>query len=111
MEYNDIFSVSRQEYISFVEQIKPEYRKIETIDNKDSIITNLISKKTNKCLCSRLSYNKESNKPEEYFIFEMPDNDERQAPIPKYQLKLNTREEVQAFFNAISTLRKEHKND
>jgi len=41
----------------------------------------------------------------------MPDNDERRAPIPKMKLVLETREEVQAFFDAISKMNKEHKND
>jgi len=41
----------------------------------------------------------------------MPDDDERREPIPKIKLELETREEVQAFFDAISKINKEHKND
>ena len=38
----------------------------------------------------------------QYYFFEMPEPYERQAPIPKLQITLTTKEEVQAFFNFIS---------
>ena len=59
------------------------------------------NKNTNKLLCAR-EYCSLEDVPEKYYIFEIPDNDERQAPIPKYQLKLETKEEVQAFFDFLA---------
>ena len=41
----------------------------------------------------------------------MPDDDERRNPIPKMKVVLETREEVQKFFDAISKANKENKND
>lgn len=108
---NSIFSVSRDDYKSFVEQIKPEYRQIETIDGRIKTITKIFSKETGKCLCSRISY-REKSTPEKYFIFEMPEDYERRAPIPHMKLKLETKEEVQAFFDAVLKMQKEkNKND
>lgn len=112
---NSIFEVTRNEYMSFVEQIKPECReiKIMQIDERHEA-TKTYSRKTGKCLCSRTTYVAKYGdpEPEMYYIFEMPEDDERQAAIPKYQLKLESREEVQAFFDFISQqLNKEKKND
>ena len=106
-----IYEVTRGDYKTFVEQIKPEYREVKTEQVGDThTATKIYSKKTNKCLCSRVMYsaNYGEPEPEKYYIFEMPDNDERRAPIPHYQLKLETKEEVQAFFNF---LQEQQKND
>lgn len=116
MEHKNIFEVDRKDYTSFLEQIKPECRYIDIIDlSKWSTATKVFSIKTNKCLCSRISYKErvEGQKPEseKYFIFEMPESDERREPIPKIQLHLETPEQVQAFFNIISEISKENKND
>lgn len=113
-DFRNIFSVSKEEYQSFVEQIKPEYRKVEIIDLSNYIkATKIFSKKTNKCLCSRVTYEErvegEERNPEIYYIFEMPDDDERRAPIPKRKIYLNSKEEVQAFVNLVSKLQKEQK--
>lgn len=113
---NSIYEVLRSDYVGFVEQIKPDCRKTEIVEiGNNHIATKTISIKTGKCLCSRVSYSgkpeDEYYEPEKYYIFEMPDNDERQAPIPKYQLKLETKEEVQAFFDFLSKQNKEKHND
>ena len=114
--YNNIFSVSRKEYTAFIEQIKNECKRVEVEKlDKWTTATKVYSIKTNKCLCSRVSSENrvegQEHIPERYYVFEMPDADERKAPIPKIRLNLETREEVQAFFNAISKMRKEHEND
>ena len=113
--FYDIFSVSRKEYIGFLEQIKPENKKIETERHDWITTTKVYSKKTNKCLCSRVTYSErvegEECKPERYYIFEMPDDDERREPLRKVKLNLKTKEEVQAFFNALSKMRKVEKHD
>lgn len=109
-----IYEVTREDYQNFVEQIKPEFRDVrgmEIGDRHDAI--KIYSKKTGKCLCSRVTHNGKIGdyEPEKYYIFEMPDADERQPPIPKFKLHLDTKEEVQAFFNAIAKLTKEKEND
>ena len=112
---NSIYEVTRNDYKGFVEQIKPECRRveIEEVDKKHTV-TKIFSTNTGKCLCSRVTYSADYGEPEpeKYYVFEMPEKYERQAPIPKQQLILETKEEVQAFFDFLAKKnKKENKND
>ena len=108
MEYS-IYEVTRDEYKGFVGQIKSSAREVVTEQISDThTATKINSKKTGKCLCSRVYYTAEYGEPdkEKYYIFEMPDDDERQPPTPVLKLKLKTKEEVQALFDAFAQLQK-----
>lgn len=114
---DDIYEVSRAEYKSFVETIKLETRDVreELIDSRHKV-TKIFSKKTGKCLTSRVTdlYEDNTHEPEKYYIFEMPDDDERLAPIPKVKVMLETKEQVQAFLDGMKRMRemeKEKSND
>ena len=110
---NSIYEVTRNEYKGFIEQIKPEHRRVETVEIDDRhTATKTFSINTGKCLCSRLTYIADYGEPEpeKYYIFEMPENYERQAPIPKRQIVLESKEEVQAFFDFLAKQIKEEKN-
>ena len=110
----NIYEVSHIDYTSFIEQIKPEYRKIkiEEIGN-NHIASKVYSAKTGKCLCSRVTYSgdyeDERYQPEKYYIFGMPDNDERRPPIPKLRLNLENTKEIQAFLNFLAKQQEENK--
>lgn len=110
---NSIYEVTREDYKGFVNQIKPECRdvKIEEI-GETHIAAKIYSKKTGKCLCSRVAYsaNYGDPDPERYYIFEMPDNDERCAATPVQCITLTSKEEVQAFFDAVKKLQEEQNN-
>lgn len=109
-----IYEVTRTDYTGFVEQIKPECRKIQVVEvDKRHTATKIFSKNTGKCLCSRLTYTAEYGEPEPevYYIFEMPEDYERQAPVPKMRVTLNSREQVQKFFDYFAQKRKENKDD
>lgn len=111
---SNLYEVTRDDYASFVEQIKSEFRDIQVMEIGDShVATKIFSKKTGKCLCSRVTNNGKFNSsgPEKYYIFEFPDDDERQPPIPKLKLRLETKEEVQAFFTALAKMQGEKKDD
>ena len=103
---NEIYEVGRDEYVGFMSELKPECRDLEiSYQGKDTIIK-VISKKTGKHLCTRII-------PEEaeecYYIFNMPDNDERQRGRPVRKITLETQEEVQTFFDALSKVMKGEK--
>ena len=91
---NSIYEVTREDYKGFVNQIKPECRdvKIEEIGTTH-VAAKIYSKKTGKCLCSRVSYSVDYGEPEpeRYYIFEMPEDDERQAPVPVQKIVLNSK--------------------
>ena len=111
---NNIYEVTRDDYKGFVSQIKPECRDVRIEEIGDThIAAKIYSKKTGKCLCSRVAYSADYGDPdpEKYYLFEMPDNDERCAPIPVQRITLTSKEEVQAFFDAIKKLQEEQKND
>ena len=110
---NNIYEVTRDDYKGFVSQIKPECRDVRIEEIGDThIAAKIYSKKTGKCLCSRVAYSADYGDPdpEKYYIFEMPDDDERCAPIPVQRITLTSKEEVQAFFDAVKKLQEEHKN-
>lgn len=107
---NSIFEVSRAEYKSFIEEIKPEYRRVEEVElDKWYKATKVFSKKTDKCLASRVTHLLDGDKhePERYYIFEMPDDDERQAAIPRIKVVLETKEQVQAFLDGIKKMKEQ----
>ena len=106
MENKEFYEVSREEYAAFVETLKPECRRIEVKENKDSTIYNIYSIKRDILLCARES---NRHKPEKYYIYELANAEESRPPIAKTQLVLDSREQVQAFFNAVAKLAKEKK--
>lgn len=110
---NSIYEVTRDDYKGFVNQIKPECRDVKIEEIGDThVAAKIYSKKTGKCLCSRVAYSADYGDPdpEKYYIFEMPDNDERCAPIPVQRITLTSKEEVQAFFDVVKKLQEEQKN-
>lgn len=106
---NSIYEVELEDYKTFIGQLNLSMMDHETYSYDDCEFTKIISKKTGKHLSTRIADNKEQK--EYYYIFEYPDNDERIAPKPVWKINLETREEVQDFFNALSKIQKEHKND
>ena len=106
---NSIYEVERDDYKAFLGQLNFSMMDHEEYTLDGCEIVKIISKKTGKHLSTRISDNKEQK--EHYFIFSYPDDDERVEPTPVLKINLNTREEVQDFFNALSQLQKEKKND
>ena len=113
MMFESIYKVTRADYISFLEQIKPDCRKIEVKEiDPTHTATKIFSKNTGKCLCSRLTYTAEYGNPEPeiYYIFEMPEDYERLPPIPKIKITLDSKEEVQKFFDYFAQKQKKENN-
>lgn len=106
---NSIYEVEREDYKAFLGQLNFSMMDHEEYSLEDCEFVKIISKKTGKHLCTRVADNKEQK--EHYFIFEYPASDERIEPKPVWKINLNTKEEVQGFFNALSQLQKEEKND
>ena len=105
MNKNEIFQVSRDEYVGFLDQIRPDCRVVDEKAHENNTIFKVYSKKTKKLLCSRIQYT-DNNEPE-FYVYEMPDDDEMQPPTPKRKIILQIKEEVQAFFDAISKIQNE----
>lgn len=108
---DDIYEVNRIEYSSLVETIKPESRDIMQYIKDDYKYVDIYSKNTHNKLTSRVTYigDMQSLSGEKYYIYNLPLPEERNPDIPKYKLELQTREEVQAFLDAIAQMNKEKK--
>lgn len=104
--YNEIFEVNRADYINMVSEIKTSVREIKENEfDADNYAFEIYSNKTNKLLCARLTH-PISEKPEQYYIINLPESDERLASIPRVSIVLETKEEVQTFLNKLNEMRK-----
>lgn len=74
--YNDIYEVSRDEYVGFLYQIKPGAYFSETLEENDYFFIKVYSKNSGKHLCTRIMP-KTENEEGHYYIFNMPNDDER----------------------------------
>lgn len=108
---NSIYEVNRDEYVGFVDQIKPDFRLVENFNEVNGYkVMKISGKKSRLHLCSR--FIDEETGEEHYYIFNMPDDDERRSATPKRKIVLESKEEVQAFFDILSKLQKgDKKND
>ena len=104
-----IFLVEREDYKSLIERLKVEKIRTEKVEEREYTIIKIFGIDSNECICSRKAYTN-GTKPEEYYIFKFPKDDEWGPPVPKRKVVLETKEEVQAFFNALSKLQKEKEN-
>ena len=108
---DSIFLVDREDYKALIERLKVEKIRTEKIEEREFTIIKIFGIDSNDCICARKTYNEGAN-PEEYYIFKLPEPDEWGDAIPKRKIVLETKEEVQAFFNFLSEMRKEQeKND
>ena len=105
---NDIYEVTRDEYAGFIGQLNKEMMDVEQYYEKDITIIKIKSKNTGIHLSTRIIPDEGD---EHYFVFNMPADDERIAPKPIMKIQLDTKEEVQAFFDALNKLQQEKKND
>ena len=99
----EIFEVTRRDYQAFVERLVPGKGKV---DEQDDFIK-IYSVVTGRCLCGR----KSTEDAEKYYIFNYPEDDEWGPPIPKVRINLETKEEVQALFDALAELRKQNESN
>ena len=106
---NDIYQVDREDYKAFLGQLDTTKTHIEESYEDQVHIINIISNKSNTLLCSRVC--DAEVEEEHYFIFNYPTNDERTVPKPILKINLESREQVQEFFNALSKFQKENSHD
>lgn len=106
MTDNSKFEVDRDWYVSFIGQLNKSMMDVEQSYFEDISVLKVRSKKTGKLLCTRMITN---NNNEFYYIFEMPDDDERVEPKPVLKITLDDRNDVQAFFDILNKIQKEAK--
>ena len=102
----DVFEVNRDEYVSFVNQIKPGCGELKIVENSNYTVASIYSKKTDTLLCSR-EIPKNEDEDTLYYIYNIPEDDERCPAKPVRKIVLESKEEVQAFFDILSKLQKD----
>ena len=105
---NSIYEVSRDEYAGFIGQLNKEKCDVEKFYEQDLTIIKIKSKATGTHFCTRII---PDSGEEHYFVFNMPADDERVAPKPVMKITLDTKEQVQEFFNALNKLQLEAHKD
>ena len=105
---NSIYEVSRDEYAGFIGQLNKEKCDVEKFYEQDLTIIKIETKATGTHFCTRII---PDSGEEHYFVFNMPADDERVAPKPVMKITLDTKEQVQEFFNALNKLQLEAHKD
>ena len=101
---NELYEVTRDEYVGFLSQINKQSLDTEVYGvGEETTFIKVFSKTSGVHLCTRIIDDSE----EFYYIFNMPPDKDRIPPQAVKKITLETREEVEAFFNAISKLSKE----
>ena len=104
----EIYQVERNDYVGFIGQINPKMTDVEEEILEDRHIIKIKSQKTGNILCARIIM---EDQQEYYYVYNMPLDEERIPPKKIRQIKLETKEEVQHFFDALSKIMKENQND
>lgn len=105
---NEIYEVERDQYAGLIGEMKTECFNMDTSYMEDTTIVTLTSKKTGKMVTKRIIY-EDGN--EQYYIYDLPENDERLAPKKIRKYELQTKEEVQTFFDILNKIQKGEKDD
>ena len=100
---NEIYKVTRDEYVGFLHQIKADCMTATEENLLNDRYIKTYSKKTGTHLCTRII---RDDGEEFYFVFNMPEDDERKPAPAIRQMTLETREQVQDFFNALNKIQR-----
>ena len=104
---NSIYEVSRDEYAGVVAQINPEFTDIEKYHEQDCTIIKIVSKNGVHFTTRIIPDDGE----EGYYVFNLPSAEESLPPKAIRKITLETKEEVQAFFDALNKLQEASNHD
>lgn len=100
----EIYQVERDEYVGLVREMKTSCFDMEKEYSDDGIHIKLVSKRTGQTMTERI-IDEEQN--ETYYIYVLPENDERMASKKIRRYCLESKEEVQTFFDILNKLQQE----
>lgn len=104
----EIYEVTRDEFKGFLDELKPEcvdYRICQT--GEDKIIRIFAKDNINRLFAEQILQEGDAK----YYIYEMPKNEERQAAKPIRKIILESKEEVQKFFEILGKIQKGEYSD
>ena len=95
----ELYSVTRDEYVGFVKQLIPQNMHTEHIENDDETASLKIYANRDDTLIAEQYLNTDGIY--EYYVYNMPANEDRCEAKPVQKIVLETQEEVQAFFGIL----------
>ena len=104
----DIYEVTRDEYTGFIMELNKAMMDVTISYEEDLAIEKIFSKKTGKLLCTRVLSNEEEP---HYFIYDMPEQEEKIPPKAVLKINITTKEEAQSLFDALNKMQLEAKHD
>lgn len=99
MDNKEIFEVSRDEFTGFMREMSPDSYQVVKQDG-NNLIKNI---HTNQILGEVVL--QDDNESIKYYIYELPPASDRIAAKPIHKITLETRDEVQAFFNILNKIK------
>lgn len=105
---DNFYEVSRDEYAGLVREMNTKYFDMHKTYLEDSVVIELVNKHNGHIITKRII---DSDQNETYFIYELPKNHERLPSKKIRQYTLESKEEVQAFFDILNKMQKGEKND
>lgn len=104
---NSIYEVDRDEYVGVIGQINTKTSDLEEYHQGDLTILK-IKNKEGVHFTTRIINNETGE--EKYYVFVLPQGEDALPPKKIRKINLETKEEVQAFFDVLSKIQKK-KND
>ena len=104
---NSIYEVSRDEYAGVVAQINPQFADVEKYYEQNCTIIKIVSKKGVHFTTRIIPDEGE----EGYYVFNLPSAEESLPPKAVRKITLETKEDVQAFFDILNKLQEANNND
>ena len=104
---NDVYKVERDDYAGVIKQLNPKTTHVETFHEEFGTIIKIKSEDNTIHFTTRII---PEDGEEEYYVFVLPYDEYAIPPKPVWKLNLETKEEVQAFFDTIAKLQKEKKD-
>ena len=95
----ELYSVTRDEYVGFVKQLIPQNMHTEHIENDDETASLKIYANRDDMLIAEQYLNADGIY--EYYVYNMPVKEDRRSAKPVQKIVLETQEEVQAFFDIL----------
>jgi len=105
----DIYEVSRDEYAGVIGQINPNTSDIETYHEDYGTVVKIKNKEGVHFTTRIIPY--DENEIEHYYVFTLPQGEDCLPPKKIRKIILDTKEDVQAFFDVLNQLQKEKQND
>lgn len=104
---NSIYKVERDEYVGIIGQINPKTSDIETYHEEYGTVIKIKNKDGVHFTTRIIPYEGE----EEYYVFTLPRGEDCLPPKAIRKITLDTKEEVQTFFDVLNKIQMEQKKN